>query len=131
MNFKKYLIISLLITIVCYFCTAFVYCFLFFRSYSPEFVRDIDHFYSGISLVFIYSLIFARPKNTPIKKGNILCGVICTLSLTIFWEILFQGTSGYHNGHGFYVQWEQIIADILGVAVASIAWLIKRRRFLF
>ncbi len=125
---KRYFIISLLIIVVCFFCTGLAYCLIFFRSYNPDLVRNMVHFYSAIFLVFAFTLIGVSQKNTPIKTSDILWGVMGVLALTLTWEIIFQGTKRFNSGQGFYVQWGQIIADLLGIITAIIIWLIKKRR---
>lgn len=130
MKYKIFLGIGLLVTILCFFCTGLIYCLIFYLSYDPILVRNICHFYSGMFLVFAFTLICISEKIKSIKTIDILWGVVGTLVLTIAWEIVYQGTSRYYHGQGFYVQWNQVASDILGIISASIIWMIKRRKFL-
>ena len=127
---KVFLGICLIGTVLCLLSTGLVYCFLFYKSYDSSLVRNIYHLHSGMFLVFAFTLICISQKTTSIQTKDILWGVYGTLLLTLTWEVVYQGTHRYHLGQGFMIQWDQVLSDTLGVAVASTVWLIKRRRFL-
>jgi uncharacterized membrane protein YagU involved in acid resistance len=131
MKDKKFIVIGFFVTLFCWFITGLTYSYIFFRYYDEVFVRNIYHFYSAILLAFVYTFIATSVNNRTIKKSDIKYGIIGVIFLTVFWEIIVQGASRYVNAQVFFLQYDQIFSDILGIAVFSVIWCIYSRIYKF
>lgn len=77
-------------------------------------------------MVFAFTLI-CRERTNPVRMEYIAWGIGGTVLLTIIWEIVYESTKRYYHGEGFWIQWDQIVADMIGVMIATAIWVLRFR----
>ena len=82
------------------------------------------HVLSGIFLTFVFTLVYSLTSS----KVSILSGMLFNIMFTTWWEIIYQATTRFNHSQRYYVQWDQVLSDIIGICIAYMIWKLLSKR---
>ena len=88
-----------------------------FQDYNPLIGRNIFHFFSSIFIMYVFTFLMIR-KNNIFTLNEIVPGMYIIVILSLFWEVLIQPLKRFLNNELVYIQFDQIVSDLLGMLFA-------------